>query len=68
VPRPGYRIGLPHGGHWREVINSDAAIYAGSNKGNLGGVTAENAPLHGQSHSAAFYLPPLSVIVFQKES
>ena len=68
VPRPGYRIGLPHGGHWCEVINSDAAIYAGSNKGNLGGVTAENAPLHGQSHSAAFYLPPLSVIVFQKES
>ena len=68
VPRPGYRIGLPHGGQWREVLNSDAAIYAGSNKGNLGGVTAENAPLHGQSHSAAFYLPPLSVLVFQKES
>jgi 1,4-alpha-glucan branching enzyme len=68
VPRPEYRIGLPWGGKWREVINSDAAIYGGSNKGNFGGVTAGDGPLHGQSHSATFQLPPLSVVVFQKES
>jgi 1,4-alpha-glucan branching enzyme len=68
VPRPHYRIGLPGGGHWREVLNSDAGVYAGSNKGNLGGVTADAWPLHNQSHSAGLYLPPLSVVVFQKES
>ncbi len=68
VPRPFYRIGLPRGGKWREVLNSDAAIYGGSNQGNLGGVTAENNPCHGHQHSAEFNLPPLSVIVFQSES
>ena len=67
VPRPSYRIGLPRGGKWREVLNSDAEIYGGSNQGNYGGVSAQNHPCHGQSHSAEFNLPPLSVIVFQAE-
>ncbi len=67
VPRANYRVGLPKGGHWREVLNSDAAIYAGSNQGNLGGVTAQDWPFHSQSHSAEFLLPPLSAIVFQAE-
>jgi 1,4-alpha-glucan branching enzyme len=67
VPRPNYRIGLPRAGKWREVLNSDAAIYGGSNQGNLGGVTAEDIPCHNQPHSAEFRLPPLSVIVFQPE-
>ena len=68
VPRPGYRIGVPLGGQWKEVLNSDAGIYAGSNAGNYGGVTAQEAPSHGQQYSAEFNLPPLGVIVFQKES
>jgi 1,4-alpha-glucan branching enzyme len=68
VPRPSYRIGLPRGGKWREVLNSDAEIYGGSNQGNFGGVIAENRPCHGQQHSAEFNLPPLSVIVFQAEN
>jgi 1,4-alpha-glucan branching enzyme len=68
VPRPNYRIGLPRGGKWKEALNSDAAIYGGGNKGNFGGVTAESRPCHGHAHSAEFYLPPLSVIVFQSES
>ncbi|MFZ1073541.1 MAG: 1,4-alpha-glucan branching protein GlgB [Verrucomicrobiia bacterium] len=67
VPRPNYRIGLPRAGRWREVLNSDAAIYGGSNQGNLGGVTAGNVACHGQPHSAEFCLPPLSVIAFQPE-
>jgi len=67
VPRPGYRIGLPRGGQWREVLNSDAELYGGSNQGNLGGVKAQNHPCHGQSHSAEFNLPPLSVMVFLAE-
>ena len=67
VPRGSYRVGLPCGGKWREVLNSDAGIYGGSNNGNLGGVHAEPIFCHGQSHSAEFYLPPLSVSVFQVE-
>ncbi len=67
VPRQKYRIGLPRAGRWREVLNSDAGLYAGGNQGNLGGVTAENVPCHNQQQSAEFCLPPLSAIVFQPE-
>ena len=65
VPRENYRIGLPGAGKWAEKLNSDAGIYAGTNKGNLGGVTAQKIPCHNQAHSAEFYLPPMSVIAFQ---
>jgi len=65
VPRLKYRVGLPRAGRWREMLNSDAGIYAGSNQGNLGGVTAENVPCHNQQQSAEFCLPPMSAIVFQ---
>lgn len=67
VLRHGYGVGLPNDGFWREVINSDAEVYGGSNQGNLGGVTAEPLKKHGQPFSAAFTLPPLSVIVFRHE-
>jgi 1,4-alpha-glucan branching enzyme len=67
VPRPNYRIGVPLAGQWKEVLNSDAGLYAGSNSGNAGGVTAQARPMHGQAASAEFFLPPLSVTVFQAE-
>jgi 1,4-alpha-glucan branching enzyme len=60
-------VGLPQTGFWREVLNSDAAIYCGSNLGNLGGVTAESYQVHQQPCSAAFTLPPLSLLVFRHE-
>jgi len=65
VPRPNYRIGVPLAGQWKEILNSDADLYAGSNAGNCGGVTAQDHPMHGQAASAEFFLPPLSVTVFQ---
>jgi 1,4-alpha-glucan branching enzyme len=65
VFRTGYRIGLPRPGFWREVLNSDSAIYGGSNQGNLGGVTAEARNIHNQPYSAQFTLPPLSVSAFR---
>jgi 1,4-alpha-glucan branching enzyme len=67
VPRSNYRIGLPSPGKWREVLNSDAGIYGGSNEGNLGGVLCEEHKWHGQPYSAALTLPPLSVVAFQPE-
>ena len=37
VERPGYRVGLPAAGHWREILNTDAKIYGGQDRGNFGG-------------------------------
>jgi 1,4-alpha-glucan branching enzyme len=64
VPRETYRIGLPHAGRWREVLNSDATLYGGSGLGNLGAVIAEAVPSHGQAASATFVLPPLAALYF----
>ena len=67
MPRLKYRIGMPRPGKWLEVLNSDAAVYGGSNVGNLGGVVAEDQDCHNQSYSAEFTLPPLSIIAFKPE-
>jgi 1,4-alpha-glucan branching enzyme len=62
VPREHYRLGLPHGGRWREVLNTDSELYGGSNTGNYGGVEAEPNPWQGQPFSAEVTLPPLGVL------
>jgi len=64
VPRDGYRIGLPRPGAWREILNTDAADYGGSGRGNFGRVVAEPIPIHGQPFSAALSLPPLATTWF----
>jgi 1,4-alpha-glucan branching enzyme len=61
-PRANYRIGVPGGGFWREILNSDARHYGGSGQGNLGGVEASPLPLHGRSHSLTLTLPPLGAV------
>jgi 1,4-alpha-glucan branching enzyme len=60
------RIGLPQAGRWDEVLNTDAAIYGGENRGNMGGVVAEAVPHHGQPHSAQVTLPPLSAVFLRR--
>ncbi|HET9550617.1 MAG TPA: 1,4-alpha-glucan branching protein GlgB [Candidatus Binatia bacterium] len=62
VPRENYRIGAPHGGFWREALNSDATEYGGSGMGNRGGMDADPWPQHGRPFSLALTLPPLSVL------
>ncbi len=62
VPRDGYRVGLPQGGTWREVLNTDAHEYAGSGMGNGGVVYAEPEHWHGRDHSVTLTLPPLAVV------
>jgi 1,4-alpha-glucan branching enzyme len=62
IPRLDYRVGVPHGGRWQEVLNSDAALYGGSGVGNLGGAQADPQPWDGQSHSLSLSLPPLGAI------
>ncbi len=68
VPRPGYRIGLPQPGVWREIMNTDANPYGGSGVGNLGAVTAVAEPSHGFPASAAVTLPPLATIYLRFDS
>ncbi|MCW4116494.1 1,4-alpha-glucan branching protein GlgB [Aurantimonas sp. MSK8Z-1] len=67
VPRHDYRVGVPEGGRWREVFNTDAESYGGSGVGNMGGRDAEHWPVHGRSHSIGLTLPPLATIVLTPE-
>jgi len=62
LPRLHYRAGLPFGGHWSELLNSDSEHYGGSNMGNYGGVEAEENPWQGQPFSAELTLPPLAAV------
>ncbi len=66
VPRRGYRVGVPFDGHWSEVLNSNAAVYGGTDEGNFGGVHSEPIPNHGQPHSLLLNLPPLAVVLLKR--
>ena len=65
VPRLGYRVGVPWAGEWREVLNSDAAVYGGSGQGNLGGVRSAPLAWHGHAQSLTLVAPPLAVVVLK---
>jgi 1,4-alpha-glucan branching enzyme len=67
VPRPGYRIGLPHAGRWRELLNTDSTFYGGGGLGNQGAIHAGDTPLHGMPASASVLIPPLSTVYFVYE-
>jgi 1,4-alpha-glucan branching enzyme len=63
VPRHGYRLGVPARTRWREVLNTDAAPWAGSGVVNDGEFAADDgAPWHGESASLLLTLPPLGVV------
>ncbi len=64
-PRHDYRIGLPEGGFWQEILNSDAETFGGANFGNGGGVQAGAMGLHGQPFSASLTLPPLGAVLLR---
>ncbi len=67
VMREGYTVGVPEGGFWREVLNSNSDTYCGTGIGNLGGVHASVTASHGRPHSLTLTLPPLSVSFFKRE-
>jgi 1,4-alpha-glucan branching enzyme len=62
VVRGGFRMGFPRAGRFKEIINTDAERYGGSNVGNLGEVVTEPLPWHGLDNSAEIVLPPLAVL------
>ncbi len=65
VPRLGYHVGAPKAGHYREIFNSDAEMFGGSNIGNGGWAVAEEVPWHGRPASIKATLPPLAVVAFK---
>jgi 1,4-alpha-glucan branching enzyme len=67
VVRTGYRVGVPRPGFYREVLNTDAAIYGGSDVGNAGGARTEAAPHHGYEQALELTVPPLGVLILQPE-
>ena len=68
VVRQNYRVGVPWNGLWDEILNSDAALYGGSGRGNFGGLSAMPFPIHGRPFSLNMTLPPLGVVVFRPQS
>jgi 1,4-alpha-glucan branching enzyme len=65
VPRPGYRIGVPQGGFYRELFNSDSRHYRGADVGNAAGVHAERLAWMGQPFSVVLTLPPLAALILE---
>jgi 1,4-alpha-glucan branching enzyme len=68
VPRVQHRVGVPVGGRWLELANSDASIYGGSGVGNLGAVESVPVAAHGHAQSVALTLPPLAVVFFRPDN
>jgi 1,4-alpha-glucan branching enzyme len=67
VPRYNHRVGVPSGGRWAELLNSDATLYGGSGQGNVGGSEATPVPFHGRQWSLNLVLPPLGLLVLAPE-
>ena len=66
VIRSGYVVGVPEAGVYREILNTDAEIYGGSNQGNAGTVATAATPAHGHPHRLELLLPPLSCLILKK--
>jgi 1,4-alpha-glucan branching enzyme len=67
VARHDFRLGVPQGGHWRELLNSDSPHYGGAGQGNFGGVHAEPVPTDGFDHSITLTLPPLGAVFLKPQ-
>ncbi|MET3182054.1 UNVERIFIED_ORG: 1,4-alpha-glucan branching enzyme [Variovorax guangxiensis] len=65
VPRTNYLLGVPLGGRWRELINTDASEFGGAGWGNFGGVEASPVRSHGRRQSVCITLPPLSTLILE---
>ncbi|HKM56046.1 MAG TPA: alpha amylase C-terminal domain-containing protein, partial [Isosphaeraceae bacterium] len=63
-----FRAGVPRGGLWKEILNSDATIYGGRGQGNMGGLAPSPIGRNRQPQSLLLLLPPLTVLIFKKVS
>ena len=67
LPRHNYKVGVPRGGHWQEILNSDATLYGGSGQGNLGGAAAVPVSCHGRPYLLNITVPPLGMVAFRRK-
>ena len=65
TPQYNYQVGVPMGGFWREIVNTDAEHYGGSGHGNMGGVEAAPVPIHARPYSLNLTLPPLGAVMLK---
>ena len=68
VLREGYRLGVPGGGFYEEIFNSDAEIYGGSNQGSGGGIPTQQQEAHGKPHSIEITIPPLGTVFLKRRA
>jgi 1,4-alpha-glucan branching enzyme len=68
VPRHNYHLGVPAGGYWEEILNSDAPLYGGSGQGNFGGVHAAPVGCHGRPYLVNLTLPPLGMVMLRRKA
>jgi 1,4-alpha-glucan branching enzyme len=62
-----FKLGVPRGGEWREVTNTDAREYGGSGQGNFGNIKAAPFGWHGRAYSVLITVPPLAAVAFKSE-
>ncbi len=65
VERSARRIGVPKAGFWKEILNTDASLYGGGDRGNLGGVMSEDVVASGRAQSISITVPPLTTLIFE---
>ena len=65
VERKPFRVGVPFGGFWKEILNTNASCYGGTGTGNLGGRHADAEPSDGFEHSLNLVIPPHSTTIFK---
>ena len=65
VHRDGYRVGVPVGGKYQAILNSDDAEFGGTGLGDQGLIATEEIPCHGQEQSMTIDLPPMSGMIFR---
>jgi 1,4-alpha-glucan branching enzyme len=63
VPRHNVLAGVPCGGDWRELLNSDAIEYGGSGVGNMGGAGAHPVPARSMPYTLTLTVPPLGCLL-----
>lgn len=68
VPRQGYRIGVPEAGYYKELLNSDSAVYGGGNIGNMGGLNTTDTQSHGYQQSLTVNIPPFGIVILKYQA
>ncbi|MBI2790296.1 MAG: 1,4-alpha-glucan branching protein GlgB [Elusimicrobia bacterium] len=66
VPRGDYRVGVPCGGWWAELADSDATEFGGSGVTLGGGIKADKEPWHGRPFSVKVHLPPMAAVFLKR--